>query len=97
MVGDRDLQIYMERNSSPDLSVEIWAVAAELGWTGFIPEWNHAIIDDHIPFQQLGIPSVLLIDFDYPYWHTTEDTLDKVSAESLEQVGSTLQSWLELQ
>jgi len=52
------------------------------------------IIDDHIPFIRKGIPAVDIIDFDYPYWHTTEDTLDKVSAESMMIVGNTLISWL---
>jgi hypothetical protein len=53
--------------------------------------------DDHIPFVQMGIPAIDIIDFDYPYWHTTKDTLDKVSAESLEAVGKTLETWLESQ
>jgi Zn-dependent M28 family amino/carboxypeptidase len=52
------------------------------------------MVDDHIPFVRKGIPSVDIIDFDYPYWHTTHDTLDKLSPASLEQVGGTLQSWL---
>ncbi len=54
------------------------------------------MIDDHVPFLRRGIPSVDIIDFDYPYWHTVEDTLDKVSPERLEEVGRTLQVWLEL-
>jgi glutaminyl-peptide cyclotransferase len=52
------------------------------------------MLDDHTPFLQAGIPAVLLIDFDYPYWHTVEDTVDKVSPESLEAVGKTLLHWL---
>jgi Zn-dependent M28 family amino/carboxypeptidase len=52
------------------------------------------MIDDHIPFVRQGIRSVDIIDFDYPYWHTRLDTLDKLSATSLEQVGRTLQAWL---
>ena len=48
------------------------------------------MIDDHLPFIELGIPTSLLIDFDYPYWHTQADTMDKVSAESLKAVGQTL-------
>jgi len=53
------------------------------------------MLDDHIPFLQRGIPAVDIIDFDYPYWHTTQDTPDKVSTESLKAVGDTLQAWLE--
>ncbi len=51
--------------------------------------------DDHTPFLEKGIRAVDIIDFDYPYWHTTEDTIDKVSPESLERVGRVLQAWLE--
>jgi glutaminyl-peptide cyclotransferase len=96
MIGDRDLQVYYERNSDPTLRAEIWQVAADLGYGDrIIPQPKYAMLDDHIPFIQRGIPSVLLIDFDYPYWHTTQDTPDKVSAESLEVIGRTLETWLE--
>jgi glutaminyl-peptide cyclotransferase len=94
MVGDADLQLYYERNSDPDLQREIWDLAIEMGRESFIPASNHSLIDDHTPFVELGIPAIDIIDFDYPYWHTTQDTLDKVSSESLEQVGQTLQQWL---
>jgi len=53
------------------------------------------MIDDHTPFLERGIPAVDIIDFDYPYWHTTADTLDKVSAESLVRVGRVLETFLE--
>jgi hypothetical protein len=53
------------------------------------------MIDDHIPFLNAGIRAVDIIDFDYPYWHTTSDTVDKVSAESLKAVGDTMLNWLE--
>jgi Zn-dependent M28 family amino/carboxypeptidase len=56
---------------------------------------GYSMLDDHTPFLQAGIPAVDVIDFDYPYWHTTEDTLDKVSAESLQIVGDTLLAWLQ--
>lgn len=95
MVGDADLQIYYEKNSKQELMEEIWQMAKQLGYDSFIPQEKYAILDDHTPFLRLGIPSVDIIDFDYPYWHTTDDTLDKMSAESLEQVGRTLQAWLE--
>lgn len=96
MVGDADLNLYMERNSTRKLVLEIWDVAAELGFEqSFILEIKYSMIDDHTPFLEAGIPAVDIIDFDYPYWHTTEDTVDKVSAESLEAVGATLLEWIE--
>jgi hypothetical protein len=52
------------------------------------------MLDDHTPFLEAGIPAVDIIDFDYDYWHTTEDTPDKVSAESLMAVGDTLWHWV---
>jgi glutaminyl-peptide cyclotransferase len=95
MVGDEDLQLYYERNSDDDLAQEIWEIAADLGYPSFIAEERYSIIDDHIPFIHAGIPAVDIIDFDYPFWHTAHDTIDKISASSLEQVGRTLQLWLE--
>jgi glutaminyl-peptide cyclotransferase len=95
MIGDKDLNIYMERNSDKVLNQEIWGVAKELGYTQFIPKYKYDIIDDHIPFIKAGILATDVIDFDYPAWHTTEDTLDKVSAESLKAVGDTILKWLE--
>jgi len=95
MVGDVDLNIYKERNSDDQLMEEIWNKANELGYGNyFIPIEKHRILDDHIPFIQSGINAVDIIDFDYPYWHTTEDTIDKVSATSLQIVGDTILSWL---
>lgn len=96
MVGDADQNIYYERYSDPDLSIALWELAAELGYGDrFIPAHKYAIIDDHIPFLRAGVPAVDIIDFDYPYWHTTQDTPDKVAAESLEAVGRVVQAWLE--
>ena len=94
MVGDIDLNIYFEKNSDKEISSQIWGVARDLGYDEFIPEENHSMIDDHTPFVQLDIPTVLIIDFDYPYWHTIEDTVDKVSPLSLKVVGETLLQWL---
>lgn len=95
MIGDADLNIYKERNSNPELTDAIWAVAKGLGYQSkFLPEYKHSMLDDHTPFLQAGIPAVDIIDFDYPYWHTVQDTPDKVSAESLQAVGETLHSWV---
>jgi Zn-dependent M28 family amino/carboxypeptidase len=94
MVGDADLQLPIEANSDPVLAAEIWDLAAEMGMPAFQAPGRHRLVDDHMPFLELGIPAVDIVDFDYPYWHTTQDTLDKVSAESLEQVGRVLEAWL---
>jgi Zn-dependent M28 family amino/carboxypeptidase len=98
MIGDADLNIYYEKNSDPELAGAIWSIAAEAGYGNvFIPEAKYRITDDHIPFIEAGIRAVDIIDFDYPYWHTTQDTADKVSAESLLAVGETLWQWLQIE
>lgn len=95
MVGDTDLNIYQEGNSTPALVDSIWEQAAALGYEEqFISEGKYSLIDDHTPFLNAGIPAVDIIDFDYPYWHTTADTTDKVSPDSLEIVGKTLWAWI---
>jgi hypothetical protein len=95
MVADADQNLYIERNSDPHLVAEVWGVAEELGYADrFIPEEKYSILDDHTPFLQKGIPALDIIDFDYAYWHTTEDTPDKLSAESLQAVGDTLSIWV---
>ena len=95
MIGDADLNIYKERNSNAELTDEIWNTARSLGYEGkFIPEYKHSMLDDHTPFVDAGLPAIDIIDFDYPYWHTLQDTADKVSAESLEIVGKTLWTWV---
>jgi glutaminyl-peptide cyclotransferase len=95
MIGDKALDIYMEKNSNHGLNQEIWNQAAALGYKDeFIPQYKYSMEDDHTPFLQKGITAVDLIDFDYPYWHTAEDTSDKVSAGSLKIVGDTLLHWL---
>lgn len=92
MIGDKDLEIPREENSSGWLIEAIWATARELGLTKEFSNHTQAITDDHINFLQVGIPSIDLIDFDYgndetSYWHTKEDTLDKISVHSLKLVG----------
>ncbi len=96
MIGDAHLNIYMEKNSHQGLTAEVWGQAAKLGYSDyFISTEKHSIVDDHTPFLQAGIPAIDIIDFDYPYWHTVEDTVDKVSAQSLKIVGDTLLAWLD--
>ncbi len=95
MIGDSDLNIFIEKNSDQNLSQEIWKIAADLGYENqFIAAPKHRIIDDHLPFVQAGIQAVDIIDYDYPYWHTVADSVDKVSAVSLNIVGEVLHAWL---
>jgi hypothetical protein len=97
MVGDADLGIYWDVTSlkqAPDLSKRLWKTAQNLGVSAFHPAPKYTIIDDHSPLQAIGIPSILLIDYDYPYWHTHSDTIDKVSPQSLEAVGRVLFSFM---
>ena len=95
MIGDADLQVYYERNSDPRIREQIWRAAHDLGYgNSFIKEERHSMLDDHMPFLEVGIPAVDLIDFDYPYWHTTQDTIDKVSPDSLQVIGDTISAWL---
>ncbi len=99
MIGDKDLNIYyegMSMQSAPDIMTGMWDVADKLGYgKSFIKQLKYSMIDDHTPFIQKGIRAIDVIDFDYPYWHTVSDTLDKISASSLEIVGRVVQKYLE--
>ena len=99
MVGDADQQIFREGNSDQTLNDTLFGIADTLGFSekGFYNRGKHIIIDDHLPFLEQGIPAADLIDFDYPYWHTTEDTCDKLGEESLFRVGRVMEVWLEEQ
>jgi len=93
MIGDKDLGIEMEAYSmqaSPGLMEEIFSIAEKLNVREFVKRPGPAIIDDHVPFIQVGISAIDLIDFNYPYWHTLEDTPDKCSPASLEAVGKVI-------
>ncbi|MBI9035755.1 MAG: M28 family peptidase [Bacteroidales bacterium] len=95
MVGDRDLNLFYERNSDEELMVQIWETARNLGFSkNFIPKYKHSILDDHTPFLRQGYRAVDIIDFDYPYWHTVNDSIDKISSDSLYIVGQSLLTWL---
>lgn len=96
MVGDANQSLPYEMNSHPLLREQIWSLAADLGYGDvFIPDPGPALTDDHLPFAQRGVPAVDIIDFDYPFWHTTSDTCDKLSADSLARVGRVLEVYLE--
>ncbi len=88
MVGDRNLNFGKESNSTKWLNDEIWAAARRLGHGKAFPNQSFYLGgDDHFPFLAAGIPAVDIIDFDYPAWHTAGDTLDAVSARSLQITG----------
>jgi len=91
MIGDRDLDLLRETNSTPWLTDLVWGVARRLGHQRHFQNSSQTISDDHLPFLAAGIPSVDLIDFNYgsptTYWHTADDTLDKLSAPSLQVMG----------
>jgi len=90
MVADRDLRIRRDANSTPWLTDAIWSAAKRLQLDSyFIPE-STLVEDDHIPFLKAGVPSVDVIDLEYAPWHTQGDTLDAVSARSMQVVGDTL-------
>jgi Zn-dependent M28 family amino/carboxypeptidase len=95
MIGDKNLNVYYERNSDVGVQEEIWEIAAGLGYEKhFIPEYKYSMLDDHTPFLEKGMVAIDIIDFDYPYWHTSQDTIDKISPESLEMIGTTIYHWL---
>lgn len=91
MIGDADLQIHQEVNSverAPEVVSRVWQVAADLGYRNtFIPVAREPITDDHIPLLDKGLRVIDVIDLQYPPHHTTRDTIDKISAQSLKTVG----------
>ncbi len=87
MIGDRDLDIRRDTNSTPWLSNVIWEAARRQNLDDYFIADSTRIEDDHLPFLAAGIPSVDIIDLDYEAWHTAKDTLDAVSARSLQVVG----------
>jgi hypothetical protein len=89
MIGDRDLVIKRETNSTRWLTDTIWAAARRLKRPEF-SDLATPIEDDHLEFLEAGVQAVDLIDLDYPAWHAREDTLDKVAAGSMEAVGQVL-------
>jgi glutaminyl-peptide cyclotransferase len=98
MVGDKNLNILQEKQSSQRLIKEIWTVAHELGYDNyFLNERKYTITDDHVPFLEAGIPAIDIIDIEYRYWHTSYDIPEHVSPISLNIVGSTLQIWISQQ
>jgi Zn-dependent M28 family amino/carboxypeptidase len=87
MIGDRDLRIRRDTNSTPWLTNLVWDAAKRLQLTNAFIGESTRVDDDHMPFLAAGVPSVDIIDLDYEPWHTAKDTLDAVSARSLQVVG----------
>lgn len=94
MVGDRSLTVTLPTDSPRELARGIFASADALDVRRHFTYATQGIIDDHTPLNAIGIPTIDLIDFDFPAWHTPEDTMDKISAESLEIVGSVAAHYL---
>jgi len=94
MIGDADLNIDRDQNSTPWLEDMVYQAASRLGYQSHFFARDNQVTDDHIPFMQRGVPCADLIDFDYGYnnvfWHTPQDTVDKLSPKSLEIAGTTL-------
>jgi len=92
MVGDADLNIDRDANSTPWLENVVFEAATRLGYQSHFFARTVPMIDDHLPFMRIGVPSADLIDFSYGYnnvfWHTPQDTVDKLGSKSLEIVGS---------
>lgn len=91
MVGDKNLNIKQESNSllgAPEVVELVWTVAREIGHGQYFESGQgHTLTDDHVELQKAGIRAIDLVDFDYPAWHTPDDTIDKTSAASLQVVG----------
>lgn len=92
MIGDRSLQIFQETISleqAPEVVARVWRRAEALGYAGlFIQQPKYAVRDDHVALLAAGIRAIDVIDIDYPYHHTLEDTEDKVSQASMQVVGN---------
>ena len=87
MIGDRNLRIKRETYSTPWLTDIIWSAAKRQKLDSYFVPQTTRVEDDHLPFMEAGVPSVDLIDLEYEAWHTAQDTLDAVSARSLQVVG----------
>lgn len=98
MIGDKKLQLYVERNSSklaPEVTKSIWDTARKVRAGSFIPKIKHEVQDDHLALNEIArIPTCDIIDFDYPYWHTRSDLPAACSGDSLKEVASVLTQWL---
>jgi Zn-dependent M28 family amino/carboxypeptidase len=94
MIGDRDLDLVKVTNSSPELLQTVWKGAYDLGYGRYFTDSEGPVDDDHVPFLNRGVNALDVIDFDYgpsnSWWHTSDDTVDKLSAHSFQVVGDVL-------
>jgi len=100
MIGDADLNVEHDSYSTAWLEDYVYKAAQELGYQSHFFQRTIPVGDDHLPFVQRGVPSADLIDFDYGYnnvfWHTPQDTIDKLSAKSLQIVGDVVLGTVQL-
>ncbi len=99
LIGDKDLHVAIPANGNEKLKDDALRLAQNMGVSKHFSKSPNSVLDDHVPFHEVGIPAIDLIDFDYgpnnSYWHTEEDTVDKLSAESFEIVGELMLQILE--
>jgi Zn-dependent M28 family amino/carboxypeptidase len=88
MIGDRSLGITLPPDSPSAMARDIFAAAEALKLRNYFSYMDRNLIDDHAPLNSAGVSTIDIIDFDYPWWHTADDTLDKISAQSLQITGS---------
>ena len=88
MIGDRSLDITLPADSPPAMVRDVFAAAEALKLRNYFSYLDRDLIDDHAPLNAIRIPTIDIIDFDYTWWHTADDTLDKISAQSLQITGS---------
>jgi glutaminyl-peptide cyclotransferase len=88
MVGDRSLNITLPPDSPAQMTHDIFVSGDVLKLRSYFTYFDLEITDDHTPLNAIGIPTIDIIDFDFPWWHTADDTIDKISAESLQTVGA---------
>jgi len=97
IVGSRELLLKRDSNSDKSLNDLVWATANHLGYSGVFVNMPTAIDDDHQSFSTRGVKTVDIIDLEIPYWHTPQDTLDKISSKSLAVVGHVILETLKME
>jgi len=97
MVASKEIQIPVELGSNrlaPSLVREVWGVADKMNSKAFVQNLGTEVLDDHLAMNAAGIPTIDIIDFEYPSWHTANDVPEECSAESLKEVGRVVTAWL---
>ncbi len=87
MIGDKSLGVTVPPDSPRDMVPAIFAAAEKLHFRDHFTYFDRTVLDDHTPLNSIGLPTIDLIDFDFPAWHTAADTMDQISGESLQIVG----------